>query len=162
MVYGPRDREVLKVFKATRLGLAPVFGDGTQELSAVHVMDLAEAALACAGTERAIGRIYYPCHPQTFTSAGFVRAVAAALGRRVTVVPVPPWVGRLALTITGGAARVAGRTTILTRDKANEFFQPAWTGDPTPCIRDTGWAPRIDLARGLAETCAWYRSAGWI
>jgi nucleoside-diphosphate-sugar epimerase len=28
IVYGPRDREVLKVFRLARLGLAPVFGDG--------------------------------------------------------------------------------------------------------------------------------------
>ena len=39
----PRDREVLKVFRMARLGVAPVFGDGSQELSAVHGADLAEA-----------------------------------------------------------------------------------------------------------------------
>ena len=36
MVYGPRDREVFKVFRLVRYGIAPLFGDGTQELSAVH------------------------------------------------------------------------------------------------------------------------------
>jgi len=162
MVYGPRDREVLKVFQTAKLGIAPVFGDGSQELSAVHGADLAAAALACAPAERAIGRIYYPCHPQTFTSAGFVHAVGTALGRRVLVLRVPLPLGRLALTATGGVARVLGRATILTRDKANEFFQPAWTGDPTRCIGETGWAPRIAIEPGLKETCTWYRSAGWI
>jgi nucleoside-diphosphate-sugar epimerase len=66
------------------------------------------------------------------------------------------------LTVTGAAARALGRATILTRDKANEFFQSAWTGDPSRCIRDTGWAPKIALETGLEDTCAWYRSAGWI
>jgi dihydroflavonol-4-reductase len=162
MVYGPRDREVLKVFQTAKLGIAPVFGDGTQELSAVHGADLADAALACATAETAAGKIYYPCHPQTFTSAGFVRAVGTALGRRVVVLPVPLSLGRVALTVTGAAARALGRATILTRDKANEFFQSAWTGDPSRCIRDTGWAPKIALETGLEDTCAWYRSAGWI
>jgi nucleoside-diphosphate-sugar epimerase len=162
MVYGPRDREVLKVFQTAKLGIALVFGDGTQELSAVHGADLADAAVACATAKRAVGQIYYPCHPQTFTSAGFVRAVGAALGRRVRVLPVPLSIGRVALTITGVAARAFGRATILTRDKANEFFQSAWTGDPTRCIGDTGWTPRIALEPGLQETCTWYRSAGWI
>src|SRR5207253_1944865 len=40
MVYGPRDREVLKVFRLARLGVGPVMGDGTQELTAVHAADL--------------------------------------------------------------------------------------------------------------------------
>lgn len=162
MIYGPRDREVLKVFRAARLGIAPVFGDGSQELSAIHAADLAACIVACAGAEPTVARTYYPCHPQTFTSAGFVRAVGAALGREVRLVPLPHWTARLALTVTGGAARLTGRATILTRDKANEFFQPAWTGDPAPCMRDTGWTPEVGLERGLAETCRWYRSAGWI
>ncbi len=162
MIYGPRDREILKVFRAARLGIAPVFGDGTQELSAIHAADLADCMVTCAATERAVGKIYCPCHPQTFTSAGFVRAVGAALEREVRVLPLPRWTARLALTLTGAAAHLTGRATILTRDKANEFFQPAWTGDPTPCMRDTGWTAEIDLKRGLAETCGWYRSAGWI
>ena len=42
-VYGPRDREVLKVFRMARWGVAPIFGDGSQELSAVHGADLAAA-----------------------------------------------------------------------------------------------------------------------
>lgn len=162
MVYGPRDREVLKVFQTAKLGIAPVFGDGSQELSAVHGADLADAAVACATAERAIGRIYYPCHPQTFTSAGFVQAVGSALGRRVLVLRIPLSLGRVALTATGTAARVLGRATILTRDKANEFFQPAWTGDPARCISETGWTPRIAIESGLKDTCTWYRSAGWI
>ncbi len=69
MVYGPRDQEVLKVFRLARLGLAPVLGDGTQELSAVHGADLAEALVAAGTTGAAAGRIYYACHPEVFTSA---------------------------------------------------------------------------------------------
>lgn len=162
IVYGPRDRELLKVFRAARTGIAAVFGDGTQELSAVHGADLAQAAVACATAEQALGRIYYPCHPRTFTSAAFVRAVGVALGRRVMIVRVPQPVGRLALSLLGGAARLAGRATVLNADKANEFFERAWTGDPTPCTSDTGWVPAIDLEIGLAETARWYRSTGWI
>jgi nucleoside-diphosphate-sugar epimerase len=64
--------------------------------------------------------------------------------------------------VTEAAARLTGRTTILTADKANEFFQPAWTGDPTPLMRDTGWRASHDLRSGLEETYRWYRTAGWL
>ncbi len=162
MVYGPRDREVLKVFQLARLGLAPVFGDGTQELSAVHASDLARALMAVATAPAAVGATYYACHPETFTSAAFVRAVGHAAGTRVIVLRIPFTVGRLALAGTGAAARAAGRATILNADKANEFFQPAWTGDSAPLTRDTGWRAAHDLASGLADTWHWYRSARWL
>jgi dihydroflavonol-4-reductase len=162
MVYGPRDLEVLKVFRLARLGLAPVFGDGTQELSAIHGADLARGLIAVAACPGAVGRTYYSCHPQIFTSAEFVLAVAAAMGRTVRLLRVPPGVGKVALRMTELSARLTRQATILTADKANEFFQPAWTADPAPLTKDTGWSPAFDLPQGLAQTYAWYRSAGWL
>ena len=162
VVYGPRDQEVLKVFRLARLGIAPVLGDGSQELSAVYGPDLAEALIAAATSASAAGRTYYACHPEVFTGTQMARAVGRAMGRSPAVIRVPAAVGRGVLSLTGAAARVAGRTTILTADKANEFFQPAWTGDPARLTRDTGWRAAHDLAAGLEETYRWYRAAGWL
>ncbi len=162
MVYGARDTEVLKVFKLARTGLAPIFGDGSQQLSAVSGPDLA-AALIAAGTAPATnGGTYYACHPEVFTSAEFVRAVGRAMGRSVRVIPLPLALARAALTLTGVAARLAGRATILTPDKANEFFQPAWTGDPGPLSAATGWSAAQDLRIGLAAAAQWYREQHWL
>jgi nucleoside-diphosphate-sugar epimerase len=162
MVYGPRDREVLKVFQLARFGIAPVFGDGTQELSAIHASDLAGALVSVSTAEAAAGGTYYPCHPQVFTSTAFVRAVGAAAGTRVRILRIPLPVGRLALAATGALARAAGRATILNTDKANEFFQAAWTGDSARLTRDTGWHAEHDVTSGLADTWRWYRSARWL
>ena len=162
MVYGPRDREVLKVFRLARLGIGAVFGDGRQELTAVPGADLADALVAAGTATAALGKTYYPCHPQIFTSSAFVAAVGRAVGRRVRTVPLPETVGRAVLALTGAAARLRGRATILTADKADEFFQDAWTGDPYPLTRDTGWSAQLDLDAGLADTCRWYRERQWL
>ena len=166
LVYGPRDSEVLKVFRLSRAGIIPVFGDGQQALSAVYGPDLATALLATADSRQAIGRIYYPSHPEIFTSRAFAEAVGrAAVPSRpgpVRIVSLPAWFARGALALTGTAARMAGQATILSTDKANEFFQPAWTGDPGPLMRDTGWLATHDLSAGLRATSAWYREQGWL
>lgn len=162
MVYGPRDREVLKVFRIARWGVAPVFGDGTQELSVIHGADLAEALIAAGVSSATSGKAYYACHPEVVTSGGLVRAIAAATGRRVALVGVRRPIARALLTVTELGARLTGRPTILTADKANEFFQAAWTGDPGPLLQDAGWRAVHDLRTGLADTYRWYRSAGWL
>jgi nucleoside-diphosphate-sugar epimerase len=162
MVYGPRDREVLKVFRMARWGVAPIFGDGSQELSAVHGADLAAALIAAGSAPGTIGKVYYACHPEVVTSAELVRAVGKVMGRRLRLVPIPVALGRALLGVTELSAGLAGHTTILTRDKANEFFQAAWTGDPAPLTRDSGWRAIHDLASGLAHTYQWYRSTGWL
>ena len=162
IVYGPRDREVLKVFRLARLGVAPVFGDGSQELSAVHAADLAQALVAVTNTPTTTGGTYHACHPQVFTSGELGQAVGAAMGRSVVPLRVPLGAGRALLAITETLARLTRQVTILTTDKANEFFQTAWTGDPSPLTRDSGWHARHDLASGLADTYQWYRKAGWL
>ncbi|HET8650283.1 MAG TPA: hypothetical protein VFL95_09595, partial [Gemmatimonadales bacterium] len=143
--------------------IAPVFGDGSQELSLVYGPDLA-ASLIAAGTSgpSVHRRIFCACHPEIVTSAELVRAVGGAMGRKVRLIPIQPAIGRGVLTITGTAAKLAGKATILTADKANEFFQPAWTGDPAPFTEATGWRAAHDVEAGLAETYRWYRQSGWL
>jgi nucleoside-diphosphate-sugar epimerase len=169
MVYGPGDTEVLKLFRVVRAGLAPLFGDGSQELTAVFGPDLADALLSVIRSDVTIGRAYYVCHPEIVTSRALVHLVADALSAtgisrpgRVRTLSLPEWLGRSLLTVTETAARLSGRATILTRDKANEFFQPAWTADPEPLFRDAGWRAAHDLQAGLALTARWYGDQGWL
>jgi nucleoside-diphosphate-sugar epimerase len=162
MVYGPRDTEVLKLFKLVRWGIAPVFGSGDQELSAIFGSDLATALAAAGRSPSAVGKLYLPCHPEVFTSAEFVRQVGAVEGRRPLLVKVPEPIGRGLLSLIGGAAKLVGQASVLSAEKADEFFEAAWTGDPSTLMGDTGWRPAFDLTAGLAATNAWYQSEGWI
>jgi nucleoside-diphosphate-sugar epimerase len=161
-VYGPRDTEnFLAVFRAAnRLGITPVFGDGSQELSMIHVSDLADACCRAATAEAVIGGTYYVNHPEVVTARAIVETIGRHVGRTPTVVPLPEWITRSLLAITGTTAALLRRKTILRADKANEFYQPAWTGDPTAFMRDTDWHPAFDLVTGMADTAAWYRQEG--
>jgi dihydroflavonol-4-reductase len=162
-IYGPRDRDnLIKVFRIAKLGVSPVFGDGSMELSAVYAPDLAEALVLAGRADSVIGGVFYVNHPEVLTSAQLVRMIGTTMGRTVGIVPLPEPVARGILAITGGAARLLGRPTILNADKANEFFQPAWTGDPGPFMQATGWLAKHDMKAGLAETFRWYRAEGWL
>jgi len=161
-VYGPGDREILKVFKIARLGVAPVFGGGTQELSLVYGPDLGEALAAAGHAAATVGKVYYPCHPEILTSGGMIQVIGRAMGKKVTILPLPSMVARSMLAVTAAGARVSGRPTILTPDKANEFFASAWTATPEPLTRDSGWKADHDLQTGAARTLEWYRAEQWM
>ena len=161
-VYGPRDREMFRVFRAARLGVAPVFGAGDQELSLVYAADLAAAIAAVGHASGALGGTFYAAHPEVTTSERLVRRVAAGFGREVRVLKIPFGLGRAVLHLTGMGARLANRATILTADKGNELFQPAWTCDPAPLTEATGWRAVHGLDAGIPRSIAWYREAGWL
>ncbi|MGH7699520.1 MAG: NAD-dependent epimerase/dehydratase family protein [Gemmatimonadales bacterium] len=161
-VYGEWDREFLKVFRAARTGFAPVFGDGSQELSLIYAPDLARALLAAGTSPAAERKLYYAAHPDSTTSGDLVRAIGRAVGKEVRLIPIPPLLARGALWAIGGVAGLLGRATVLSADKADEFLAPAWTCRPDALMRDTGWTAEIPLQDGLRRTAAWYRERGWL
>lgn len=164
-VYGPGDRELLRVFKLARLGVIPIFGDGSQELSLIHARDLARAILAAAIHGKKC-MTYYTAHREIVTSRQLVETIFRAVKRRETgsprLIKIPQVLGRLVLQVTGAAAKLVGQATILSPDKGAEFFAPAWTCDPSKLEDDTGWSAEYDTVRGIAETTDWYRSQRWL
>ncbi len=161
-VYGPGDREMLRVFKAAALGIAPVFGTGAQRLSLVYGPDLARAIVVAGTSPATIGGTFYPCHPEVLSSRSLVAMAGAAANTRVRIIGIPEPIGRAILWITDQAARLAGRTTVLSYDKAAEFFAPAWLADPSPFTAATGWAAGHDFASGSRLTVEWYRQHRWL
>jgi len=162
VVYGEWDHEVLKVFKTVRWGFAPVFSDGSQEISVIYAGDLARALATTATTPAAAGHVYYVSHPQSVTTRGLVLAVGRALQKKPVVVPIPPALARGALAAIGSLARMAGRVTLLSADKANEFLAPGWVCSSAALTRDTGWRADVDLESGLRRTATWYRENRWL
>ncbi|UCG87221.1 MAG: NAD(P)-dependent oxidoreductase [Gemmatimonadota bacterium] len=166
-VYGPFDSGFLTVFRLARFGIVPVIGDGKQELSLVFVSDLVHALLQ-ATLPATASRTYFACNREVTTASGFARAVHRAVQRslgttrKLIVLPLPGWVTRATLRLTGTSARLLGRTTLLSTDKAKELLAEAWTCDPTALERDTGWSATVDLEDGLRQTADWYRENGWL
>jgi nucleoside-diphosphate-sugar epimerase len=162
-VYGPRDSDnFLQVFKLVRSGLAPLFGDGSQELSMVYAPDLARSLELIGSTPGIEGRSYFTNHPEIVTTRDLVGRIGKLMGRDVRIIPIPQPAAKLLLGAAGQVAALLGNRTILRADKAHDFFSPGWTGDPAQLMSETGWTPEHDLDRGLAATKAWYQDSGWL
>jgi nucleoside-diphosphate-sugar epimerase len=159
-VYGPRDREFLRLFRLVKRGISPVFGWGRQQLSLVYVTDLAEALVRAATAEDTVGQVYHVAHPEVVLSRDIGRAIGMAIGRRPFLLPVP---GALAGPIVGAigrAAAAAGRPSAVNSDKMAEFLAPAWLLSVEKAERELGWRAAHDLTAGMAKTAAWYLGEG--
>jgi nucleoside-diphosphate-sugar epimerase len=168
-VYGPRDEEFVRLFRLARLGVVPFTGDLDQELSLVHVRDLAAAVLAATAPPCA-GRTYYACHAEVISARTLVttiaRAVNAVLGRPLDRIPallaIPGPMAGVALWASGALAALRGRRTALTVDKLPELRAEAWVCSPAALERDTGWRATVPLEEGAQDTARWYRAHDWL
>ncbi len=163
-VYGPRDRELLRMFRIVRHGFAPVFGLGRQEISVVYAPDLADGIVRAALAPAALGQTYHLAHPAVVSQRDFARAIGRAVlgGRAPRVVPVPLVLAAPIVRAIGHAAAARGRRSVVSADKLAEFTAPSWATSADKAERDLGWRAAHDLEAGLAETAAWYRAEAWL
>jgi dihydroflavonol-4-reductase len=169
-VYGPGDEVNLPPLLAmARHGLFLKSGFGPKQFSFIHIDDLCRALLAAGdrggtvSTEDVTQGLYFVADPRPYAWEEFCEALSRALGRsKARVVSVPESVGWLAAASTELAARVQGKVSILSRDKAREMAQEAWTCSPARATTALGFRAHYPLAEGLAHTVAWYRKQGMV
>ena len=164
VVYGPRDRDLLRMFRLARAGFTPVFGRGRQQVSLVHADDLARAILLAGAVPRAEGQTYHIAHPVALSQRELARAIGRAVraGRPPLLVTVPPVVAAPIVRLIGRVAAAAGRRSILSGDKLAEFLAPSFATSVEKAERDLEWRAAIEPEAGLAATAGWYRKEGWL
>lgn len=116
----------------------PVFlvpGDGRYRVQPLHVADFATALAAAAEEDGAATRD--AVGPETFGFAELVHVIAAALGRRVRVIPAPRGVVRAATAVLGAAVG----DVVLTRAEIEGLCADLLASDAPPIgrVRLTEW-----------------------
>jgi dihydroflavonol-4-reductase len=158
-VYGPRDLEFLRLFKAAK---RYVIAGSSQALSLVYVKDLAEATVECLAHPAAPGRTWFLANWEVVTVRQMGQAVAALMKRKVVAIPLPNML-QLGLCVAGELQSwITGRPNVLSLQKYAELRAPAWVCSPEPLRRELGLECPTNMQEGLRQTLAWYLEQGWL
>ena len=160
-IYGPRDTEMLELFRAAKWGVVPVPARGRASL--IHVADLARLLLALIpGGEDVTFRCFEPDDGRAggWEHGEMARAIGAAVGRRsVMVARLPAWLMRLAARID---RRLRGAKAKLTPDRVGYMIHPDWVVGEEARVPKSRWQPQVESDAGLHATADWYRREGWL
>lgn len=159
-VYGPRDNDLLPMFRmADRGWLAVPAGDG--RVQPVHVSDAARATLKAVEAEPVATPLPL-AEEHSYTWPEVAEALGEAVGRRLRVMRAPAGLYTAAGALSEGVARLADRLPALDRRKARDLAVHSYTCDIEPTVRALGWKPEIEMPEGLRQTATWYREVGWL
>jgi nucleoside-diphosphate-sugar epimerase len=161
-VYGPRDTEFLRLFKAARARFTPVFGGGRQELTLVFATDLADVAVRALAVPAAGRRVFNTVSSEVVTAAALTDAVTREMGRRTLRLSLPGATLSVVCGLFALWARISRQPTVLAHGKQHELRAPGWVADTTQLRAALGSVCATDLRTGLAATAAWYRQQGWL
>ncbi len=161
-VFGPRDTDVLSVFKCTRYRLAPCLAGPDRMISLIYVEDLVDGILTSALAATSRGEIYFLANPDPVIWREFVLQVATIAGSRAITLRVPLFAMRLAARAGDLLGKVRKTPPLFRSEKLEEMKQIAWVCSPEKAYRDLQWRPGTPLPVAIEKTLEWYRAHGWI
>lgn len=160
-VYGPRDIDMLDLFRAAKWGVVPLPPGGATSI--IHADDLASLLVTLAASNAAPTKkkTYEPDDGREggWSHKELAAAIGRAMGRRV----IAPHLPRPVLEAAAAADRIArGDKAKLTPDRVGYMCHPNWVArfdrKPPPGL----WQPQIAGEEGLKATAEWYRREGWL
>lgn len=163
VVYGPRDTEVLLIFKAINKRLMALIGFKDKYLSLVYVRDLVAGMLLAATSEHSVGQTYFlGSAPAEYSYTQFSQMIADTLGVKTFKIRVPHPV----LYVAGGLSQFFGqfgnKPPTLNLEKVKEMSYDSWSCSSEKAMQDISYLPTTSLKDGLRETVAWYRAQSWL
>ena len=160
-VYGPRDRDIYEFFRLASWGIMPVPAGPRRLLQMIHAADLARA-VALAATANRLSGVYHIAEPNAYAWEEVGRLVGKAVGRNPWPIRIPAPLLGAAGAVSETAARLLGKPSIFSRDKARELLAPGWLCETDAARHAFGFEAAIPLAEGLVQTANWYRANGWL
>jgi nucleoside-diphosphate-sugar epimerase len=160
-VYGPRDRDFLKVFRQASSRVAVHAAPRDHSFSLVHVSDLVSALILAAEHPAAAGKTYF-VGDAPVTWRGLYHEVAQAASATPIQLQLPLVAVRIAAHAGDLLSTITGRVSLLNKNKAALARPRWWLCDASRARGELGWQPAMPLQRGVQETYLWYVTAGWL
>lgn len=159
-VYGPRDTDLLPLFRMARRGVL-LLPPRSGRVQPVYATDVAALAARCVSHPFGFGP-WSVAEPRSYAWSELADHLATALGRRVRALHAPSAVFLGAAGVSEVVARLQRRAALLDRRRALDIAHHSYTCDVTATERASAWRARVGLADGLARTARWYRDHGWL
>ena len=145
LVYGPGVKgNFLRLMQAVDKRRPLPLGGIQNQRSLIYLGNLVDAIRVCLTHPKAVGKAFLVCDGDDVSTPELIRRLAAALGRRPLLLPVPfswmRWAGGL-LGKKAAIDRLLGSLAV----------------DMAPIREDLGWNPPYTMQEGLEATAQWYR-----
>ncbi len=160
-VYGPREKDILILFKTINKGLEPYIGKFVQQLSFIYVKDLARAIVGALAKE-VTNKSYNISDGQVYDRYALADFTKKALQKKTIKFHLP------VNTVSGLASLMdllyanSRETPALNKEKMAELTAVNWACNINNIKNDLNYSPRFNLEQGIEETLIWYKNNHWL
>jgi dihydroflavonol-4-reductase len=161
-VFGPRDTDILEMFKWVSYGFKPIIGSSEKTLSLVYAPDLANGIVRATMDERTIGQTYNISDPAIFTFSSLIDYLATLVHKRTIHVHLPKGLVYSMAGIAQFFSTFGNKPAVLNVEKARDILQKHWVCDSRKIQEQIGFRTETSIYEGLNKTFHWYKEIGWL
>jgi dihydroflavonol-4-reductase len=156
-VYGPREVDLLTVYKMINLKLELLIGNEDQRLTFVYVKDLVRAVLDVMSMAKS-GSDYFVTDGNVYSATEFNDEVKKHLKTTTLKLKLPVSLVRIMAILSEKMSSLSGNYPALNLEKVKELECISWECDISNLKEDINYQPAYSLSEGLKETIEWYKS----
>lgn len=160
-VFGPRDKDFLRVFKMTNSGYEFSIGRHRQMISLIYVKDFARAALMLLDSS-CKGKTFLISDGADYTKEELNEAIRALLNKKTIRINIPLKFLQTSVKANEKLHALWGRLPFLHSEKLNEIAAANWLCDSRSVWQELHCAPQYNLLQGMEETLKWYKEKKWL
>ncbi|MBD3286749.1 NAD-dependent epimerase/dehydratase family protein [candidate division WOR-3 bacterium] len=159
VIYGPRDKHLVRLFKLVASPVTPILGKYPIYMPSVYVKDGARAAVSALSANVPSGSTYYISDGMPYTFETLYDMIASAIGIKLRFIRIPIGLAAFFMGLVFGSKKTdVAFTAKNIRDFRNRFRLIS----PEKAIRELDWKPEVMAWDGFRETVQWYRDQGWL
>ncbi len=163
-VYGPTDKETLKIFKLLKWRIALIPTNPDHRVSWIHVSDLASAIISLIDNERYSGKILEidDGAKNGYSHEEFYRIASDILNIKPLTITFPKFLLKIMGHTNDLFGTVFNYAPMLSAKKVNELCHHDWVCNKSGDLNDEDWQAQYDLRKGLKQTLDWYKNNKYI
>lgn len=161
-VYGPRDQDILEIFRWVVKGFMPIIGGRQKTLSFIYATDLARAIVEATLSEKTKGETYFVADEPMYLFTDLVKKLAAIAGKKIIPLPIPSFALYSAAAVAQFLSLFSSKPSVLNIEKAQDLLQHHWVCSSKKIERHIGFTCTTSIEDGLRNTHRWYKEQGWL
>lgn len=160
MVFGPRDFEMLKLFKTISKGIFPIRSNN-KGMEFLYVENLVEACL-CALKEGKNGEIYNISNGEHYSINDIIHAVEKANNKKISSLRFPNWSFVIAGYFIELLSKILRIHPPFKHDTVTWMTKKLWYSDISKAKKELKYNPEITLEEGVRRTIDYYKEKNLI
>ncbi|MEO9211021.1 MAG: NAD(P)-dependent oxidoreductase, partial [Ginsengibacter sp.] len=158
-VYGPREKDLLILFKTLKKRLELYIGKQDQILSFVYAKDLVSLCIHALKSEKK-HEIYNISDGHAYTQYDLANAVKDTLYLKSLKIHLPLGLVKSFASLLEMTSRK--KAPVLSIDRLNELTAENWNVNIEKAQKDFNYLSEYNLQRGIKETIEWYQEKKWL